>query len=361
MTKIVIGLGYGDEGKGSVVNNFSSNKSVVIRFNGGNQSGHTVIEGNKRHVISHLGSGTLKGATTFWSQYCLTEPGAFAAEYNFLKKYRPKVIIHPLSKVITPYDIEANRLDKKNLKHGTCGLGIGTTVKRNLNGCTFYVKDLTNIWIRQQKLNGVKDYYNAGTSGKEPLFHKYSDILCEVVNISTSLYFHNDVIFEGSQGILLDEKHGFYPHTTYSSTTSKNALALIEEHGLEEPTVYYVTRSYLTRHGNGPMSEFETPVHLRNNREETNVYNKYQNHFRTRVLNTDLLFHALNSDAQSFNRKIVMTCMDQHIGKMPVYHESELIKIQHTKQIEEILEESMLFSYSPKFKEHELKGKIMVS
>ena len=86
-TAIVIDLGFGDSGKGRVVNELvsSSEKSLVVRFSGGQQAGHKVVEGKREHVFSSFGAGTLKGADTFWSQYCTFYPNSFLGEYEALK------------------------------------------------------------------------------------------------------------------------------------------------------------------------------------------------------------------------------------------------------------------------------------
>src|SRR5687767_1189741 len=86
MYKIVIGTQFGDEGKGAVVNHFvkeaigHGHSTIVVRFSGGPQASHTVVHGDKRHAFSSFGAGTFQNKPTFWSKYCLTEPGAFVKE-----------------------------------------------------------------------------------------------------------------------------------------------------------------------------------------------------------------------------------------------------------------------------------------
>lgn len=121
-------------------------------------------------------------------------------------------------------------------------------------------------------------------------------------------------IFEGAQGILLDRDFGVFPNVTRSNTTSKNALKL---YPFKE--IYYVTRSYLTRHGNGFLPD-EKPLKLINNKKETNTGNRYQGKFRTAELNTDLLNYALQCDshfAKGGKKNLVVTCMDQYELDLP--------------------------------------------
>ena len=83
----VIGLGFGDEGKGLTVNHLANklDNPLVIRYSGGQQAGHTVIKDGYKHTFSNFGSGTLSGAPTYWSKYCSFDPVGFAKEYNKLK------------------------------------------------------------------------------------------------------------------------------------------------------------------------------------------------------------------------------------------------------------------------------------
>jgi adenylosuccinate synthase len=138
------------------------------------------------------------------------------------------------------------------------------------------------------------------------------------VNGMPSVAQFDHVIFEGSQGLLLDQEFGFFPHVTRSHTSSKNAMELIRKNSLHmhghRPDVYYITRSYQTRHGNGPMSNEDKPVSLVNNEDETNVSVKWQGDFRTGILDVDLLRYAIDCDsiyAGACNKSLVVTCLDQ--------------------------------------------------
>lgn len=121
------------------------------------------------------------------------------------------------------------------------------------------------------------------------------------------------MIFEGSQGILLDMDHGIFPNVTYANTTSKNASEICQKLKIENVEVYYVTRSYSTRHGSGWMVN-ERALKLKNNEEETCVYNDFQKELRIGDLDYDLLNYSLKLDAAyspKAKRNLVVTCMDQ--------------------------------------------------
>ena len=109
--KVVIGSNYGDEGKGATVNHLANSNTTVVRFNGGCQAGHTVVENGIRHVFSTFGSGTLKGASTHLAQPFVFSPGAFLAERKALVDLglKPKLTINPLCKITLPCDVAINQ------------------------------------------------------------------------------------------------------------------------------------------------------------------------------------------------------------------------------------------------------------
>ena len=111
---------------------------IVVRFNGGAQAGHTVVtpEG-RRHVFSHIGSGTFAGAATFLSRFFVSHPLLFLKEWEVLaaQGVRPVVYVDPDSPVTTPYDMMINQIIEQEqgaARHGSCGLGFGETLERNL-------------------------------------------------------------------------------------------------------------------------------------------------------------------------------------------------------------------------------------
>ncbi len=308
---IVLGLGYGDEGKGLTTSFLCSKvkNPIVVRFNGGNQAGHTVVYNGKRHVFSGFGSGSLQGVPTYWSSYCTFYPSSFLREYNLLDN--PKIYVNPLCPVTTPFDIDYNRTMEKYNKHGSVGMGFGATIKRQEDYYKLFVQDLFFEPVLIAKLNSIAKHYNATDVDEQiAIFLK---AVKEVKNIITladnSILNEYEPIFEGAQGILLDMDFGFFPNVTRSNTTTKNALSIYPS-----KEVYYVTRSYLTRHGNGYMPN-EKNLYLSNNENETNKSHDYQGEFRTAELNIDLLNYALLCDnhfSPSLKKNLVITCLDQY-------------------------------------------------
>lgn len=323
---IVIGLGYGDEGKGITTDYLSSlepdKPTIVVRFSGGQQAGHTVIKDGIKHIHSSFGAGSLRGLPTYFTEHTTFYPLSAYNEYKMLedKGFSPSLILHPLTKITTPFDVWANQSSLTNLTHGTCGLGVGKTMERNEGPCKLYAIDLLNTNLLLLKLKIIAEYYQLDIHNlSSGLKEVYTSFLESVVNLSFTVatyeYLKNyqHLIFEGSQGILLDMDHGVFPHVTYSNTTSKNAMEVINKLNILDIDAYYITRTYATRHGNGPFIEEE--VILKNNEEEINTLNRWQGKFKLANLDYELLQHAINIDdvylSEKASKNLVITCNDQ--------------------------------------------------
>jgi len=168
-----------------------------------------------------------------------------------------------------------------------------------------------------EKLNQIAYYY--GFLNEPDIDQEVQAYLEAIDNIKWNivdysfLSKYNNLIFEGSQGILLDMDHGVFPNVTYANTTSKNAIEICNKLNIDDVNIYYVTRSYVTRHGHGWMPN-EGEIQLKNNEEETCVFNEYQKHLRFGNLDYNLLNYALKLDAAyspMAKRNLVVTCMDQ--------------------------------------------------
>lgn len=320
-SSIVLGLGFGDEGKGRVTSYLCSltHRPVVVRFNGGHQAGHTVMHNGTRHVFSNFGSGTLQNVPTYWSRFCTVYPTAIRNEYQLLRQYKPKLYIHPLCPVTTPFDLLHNQFRESFNQHGSCGVGFGSTINRQESYYKLYFQDLFFPSVLKEKLYNIAAYYGELTSNdmeaRMNLFMEDVQFLKDIVEPSFSPHHYDHFVFEGAQGILLDMDFGFFPNVTRSNTTCKNVFPILKDLGITHPpSIYYVTRSYQTRHGNGFMSNEKSGVRLINNESETNVKNEWQGNFRTGVLDIDMINYALTCDShfsQGLSKKLVVTCVDQ--------------------------------------------------
>ena len=341
IARIVIGSLFGDEGKGITTDFLCKeypNKTIVVRFSGGQQAGHNVKLGKYSHVHSNFGSGTLRGVPSYFSEHCTVNPVTMLREYEILSNKIstvPNVFYHPLGHLTTPADIAYNRWRERKLQHGSCGIGVGATMKRNLETPhKLYVIDLLNISILLEKISQINEYYrnliesNNGDLGDyerefENEYYHFKNVLVPFSNwIKDKIHGYDflnnysNVIFEGSQGILLDMHHGVFPNVTYANTTSKNALEICSKlKNLKgaEIEIYYVTRCYQTRHGNGWMSD-ESSIELINTEHEINVFNEWQGPLRIGEIDYDLLNYVHSIDniySSGIKKNLVVTCLDQ--------------------------------------------------
>ena len=321
-TSAIVGLGFGDEGKGVVTEYLCSQSpadTVVVRFCGGSQCSHKVMKGDKEHIFASFGSGTLSGCATYWSQHCTFDPYSFVKEYGVLqdKGVQPRITIHPHCPVTTMYDVFVNR--QAEVTHGTTGTGFFETKQRHFKrGVPFTVEDLLGPWIGvAEKLDAIQSYYNVAERLDigpfvEACFELRKLVKYERVGISERIPPHSDLVFEGGQGLMLDEHIGYMPHCTPSDVTPKNALRMVDK--IDE--IYLVTRAYQTRHGNGPLTNEGDPLELINTESEHNVFNQYQGEFRKSILDLDQLMHAKKKGIDeivpaSTKVNLVMTCTDQ--------------------------------------------------
>lgn len=339
-TSAVIGLQFGDEGKGIVTDYLCSmprqarNKTLVVRFSGGHQAGHTVVHKGIRHVFSNFGSGTLRGVPTFFSHLCTVSPYGIEKEYKVLKEkgITPNLYIDVKCPVVTPYDEHFNRILETDNNHGSCGVGFGTTMQREEDHYHLTVDDLFYPSVLRMKMQNIAKHYGHCGIGDMGLEDFYS--ACNFLTSCPAIKFHSmtsipigfdNYIFEGSQGLLLDQDIGFFPNVTRSNTGSKNIQKLLSSTAYLNTHFYIVTRAYQTRHGNGPMTNEDIPHNIEPNPRETNVTNKWQGDFRRTLLDLDLLTYALSKDTGIINRTLVITCMDHMKNEWRFTHGGKIV------------------------------------
>lgn len=321
--KAVIGLGFGDEGKGIATDYLCSNSSgntLVVRFSGGHQAGHTVNCNGVRHVFSNFGSGTIRGIPTYWSKFCTIDPVGIIREMEILKQQNisPTLFIDQDCPIVTPYDKFKNQIEAIHNENGSCGVGFGTTIEREENLCSFTFGDLMKYpEVAAIKFQLVGRYYKwiADNNDLEE-FKSCCDKLRESPNVKIPDRDaindgYDNYIFEGSQGLLLDKDIGFFPHVTRGNTGTKNLLRIASL-----PELYLVTRAYQTRHGNGPMTNEGAGHNIKIDTQETNQTNTYQGPFRRSVLDLDLLLYGMEKDEgiNRLDKNLVITCLDHVVG-----------------------------------------------
>lgn len=361
---VIIGANDGDEGKGEVTNYLAktcgdTRASVVIRFNGGAQAGHTVSTKQGQHTFSHFGSGTLLGIPTYLSQYFIVNPLMFMREreklmQNFDLEKLPTIYVHRMCPVTIVSDILINNAVEKFRgikKHGTCGVGINETVQRTeesnygltvndfltLKNSELHDKILSIYleWVPfrlRQLTEGAVEKLGYETSSAQILqmivdYKTALSYMLPICDNKSILDMFTYVYFEGAQGLKLDQHSEYFPHVTRSNTGSTNVLHILKDSGYflhkyrYTISFNYVSRVYLTRHGEGPFDEV-APDFIQSFaiQDETNINNPNQGPFKYGVLNLKELIHRVKKDfAQVLRfmpyaeRFIVFTCGDQII------------------------------------------------
>jgi len=336
MYSAVIGLGFGDEGKGLTTDYLCSKAKnpLVVRFSGGQQAGHTVHLDGVRHVFSNFGSGTMRGIPTYWSEFCIVDPIGIVNELQILeeKGFSPVLLIDSKCPVTTPYDAYKNQKEEEVNQHGSCGVGIGTTMAREEAFYSLTALDLMFPYILKIKLENIRKFYNFKENVKLDRFFECVGIIHKKFNIKIENEFpshrgFSDFIFEGSQGLLLDQHNGFFPNVTRANIGSKNLLKL-DSGRVNYPELYLITRAYQTRHGNGAMTNENIGHNIRENENETNVTNKYQGEFRRTLLDVDLLAYAILRDdfiRDSQSKNLVITCLDHIVDEWRFTYNGQII------------------------------------
>jgi len=331
---------------------------TVTRYNGGAQAGHNVVcPDGTHHTFAQFGSGTFAGAKTHLSSFMLVNPITFLAEAKALQKHVPdcyrKVTVERGAPVTNPFQVAASRLrelSRSGSRHGSCGLGINETVvdfKAHPDEA-IRVSDLVDDgkrllekleFSRQLKLDQIGDLPQVDWEhpDNEALANREWGVLQDervitdfilqakafthLVNVVGDDYLRDllktdeNVVFEGAQGVLLDEEYGFFPHCTRSKTTFANAFKLLEDadYDVEEATRLGVLRAYTTRHGAGP---FPTEDPRQTCGEDHNKWGPWQQSFRTGHLDLLLVQYAL--DVIGGVDELALTCLDHIVGEQKI-------------------------------------------
>jgi adenylosuccinate synthase len=299
---LVADLGYGDAGKGSLVDFLTRqlHASVVIRYNGGAQAAHNVIDPDGRyHTFAQFGSGTLvPGVRTHLSRFMLVEPLSLLREERHLQTLGitdalDRLTIDRGALVTTPYHQALNRLreiTRGDGRHGSCGMGVGETMADALalGAHVPRMGDLHDPVRVKRKLQILREWkltqlqtIRAGLPDTELVRRErqvledahFLDFIVETYrqfarraaivepSFLTQLLAEGTVIAEGAQGVLLDEWYGFHPYTTWSTTTFQNVDTLLREQHYDGQVVRLgVLRAYATRHGPGPFVTEDTAL-----------------------------------------------------------------------------------------------------
>jgi adenylosuccinate synthase len=306
---IVADLGYGDAGKGGIVDWLchpggrteyplvppgghpgpasTGPVHTVVRYNGGAQAAHNVVTPDGRwHTFAQFGSGTFTpGVRTFLSRFMMVDPLAMVAEADHLAAEGVAgafslVDVDRDALLTTPYHQAANQARERARgagRHGSCGMGVGETAAYALRspadapraGDCLAGRDL------ERKLTLLRDWAVAAATIDDSALPPPSVVadafrawagqvtLTGDGHLARLLRQPGTVVFEGAQGVLLDEWRGFHPYTTWSTTTFENAEKLLCEAGMGDAAIRLgVTRAYQVRHGPGPFVSEDPTLEL---------------------------------------------------------------------------------------------------
>ena len=354
--KVVIGANFGDEGKGLMTDYFCHQAAlrgencIVVCHNGGAQRGHTVdTPEGLHHVFHHFGSGTFAGADTHLAEEFILNPMIFRQEWEELEKlgYKPTVYVNPSCRITTPFDMIINQIleeSRSDGRHGSCGMGIFETIKRyknnygypawvllNNSGCCSkeFIEALRHTYLTRRfnelKIQSSKEWEEIiNSDGLVNKFLEDLEFMSGVVKICgdiDALENYQNIVFEGGQGLLLDQNNTeYFPHLTPSNTGLKNPremiLRLFPNADIE---VCYVTRPYITRHGAGRIDNECRKEEINPNMEDlTNVTNPHQGTLRYGKM-----------DSRELENRVRMDFSTNHPWKLSlsITHTNEVLRL----------------------------------
>ena len=273
---VIIGAQWGDEGKGKATDLLAEHIDYVVKFNGGNNAGHTVVIGNEKYALHLLPSGILTpGVTPVISNGTVIDLSVLFEEIEALNARgidTSKLRVSANAHVITPYHVTVDKVTERFLGKraiGTTGRGIGPTYADKINRVGIRVQDLFDESILRQKVEAalvlknsmLTKIYNRAAIKADAVVAEllsYADRLRPMV-ADTALELHQAieagklVLFEGGQATMLDVDHGTYPFVTSSSSTAGGASTGSGIGPSEFKTVIGIVKAYTTRVGSGPF------------------------------------------------------------------------------------------------------------
>jgi adenylosuccinate synthase len=273
---VLLGAQWGDEGKGKATDLLGGSVDYVVRYQGGNNAGHTVVVGDQKYALHLLPSGILSpGCIPVIGNGVVVDPAVLLSELSGLNERgvdTSKLLLSGNAHLITPYHTELDKVTERFLgkrKIGTTGRGIGPSYADKINRVGIRVQDLFDESILTQKVEAALDFknqvlaklYNRRAIRTEQIVEEllgYADALRGYVADTTLIL--NDavdqgkvVLFEGGQGTLLDVDHGTYPFVTSSNPTAGGACTGAGVGPTKISRVIGILKAYTTRVGAGPF------------------------------------------------------------------------------------------------------------
>ncbi|MCP4650942.1 MAG: adenylosuccinate synthase [PVC group bacterium] len=282
---VIVGAQWGDEGKGKIIDILSKDADYVVRYQGGNNAGHTVVVGKEEIILHLIPSGVLhKNKVCIIGNGVVIDPEALLAEVSYLKAKKINVNnslrISDSAHVIFPYHKILDKLREEKFrktKIGTTGRGIGPCYTDKLSRGGIRIADLLNKRIFKEKLEAnieeknaiftkVYNYKRYSFKDIYAQYLKYAKKIkpyvcnCSVV-LNEAISKRKNILFEGAQGTLLDVDHGTYPFVTSSNSTAGGACVGSGIGPTKIDKVIGIVKAYTTRVGEGPLpTEFSADL-----------------------------------------------------------------------------------------------------
>jgi len=272
---VIVGVQWGDEGKGKIVDLLTRHADIVVRFQGGNNAGHTIVLKNEKFVFHLVPSGILyENKKCIIGSGVVVDPAVLIEEITELKgrgflRDDSQLMISEVAHLILPYHRKIDVARDRVFKIGTTGRGIGPAYEDKVARLGIRVIDLLDEKVFREKLEmnlTQKNIYLKAVMKEEPFeFSEIYDPYLRFKNIiekyvkDTSRVLHEEiqkgknVLFEGAQGALLDMDHGTYPYVTASNTVAGNACAGSGIGPTMIDSVIGISKAYTTRVGEGPF------------------------------------------------------------------------------------------------------------
>ena len=274
---VIIGAQWGDEGKGKVVDIYTEHAQQVVRYQGGNNAGHTLVVGEEKVVLHLIPSGILHpGKRCIIGNGVVLDPKVFLGEIVNLKKRGyfqddSQLVVDSNLHIIMPWHkaIDLAREQVPNRKIGTTGRGIGPTYEDKVGRRGIRMGDLIKPQVFRRKLQEVlpeknfllEKFFGEAPLDEEQIFNEYSEYAAQIEKyvgcgstlLADAIKRGDNVLFEGAQGTLLDVDHGTYPYVTSSSTCAGGVCTGTGVAPRSLDAVIGISKAYCTRVGEGPF------------------------------------------------------------------------------------------------------------
>ncbi len=269
MADVVVGIQWGDEGKGKIVDRIAKDYDFVVRYQGGHNAGHTIVHKGVKHSLHLMPSGVLyPQCKNIISSAVVVSVRDLCEEINTFENLENRLFVSDRAHVILPYHVQKDAFKEKSQNIGTTKKGIGPCYEDKMARSGIRMGDLLDDKILEEKLKvhfkaiePFKEAYDLNEAYEKDLreyFKQYTPKIRPFIKDTTSMLIKANqkgekILLEGAQGTLLDIDLGTYPFVTSSNTTSASACVSTGLNPKAIGEIIGITKAYCTRVGNGPF------------------------------------------------------------------------------------------------------------